>query len=47
MESGQEETMNNYLLVLVGIVMVLCVAAVVLEIAGRIWFWFIDRYSTR
>ena len=38
--------MNNYLLVLAGIVMVLCVAAVVLEIAGRIWFWFVDRYST-
>ena len=38
--------MNNYLLVLAGIVMVLCVAAVVLEIAGRIWFWFIDRHTT-
>ena len=39
--------MNNYLLILAGIVMVLCVAAVVLEIAGRIWYWLIDRYSAR
>ena len=39
--------MNNYLLVLAGIVMVLCVAAVAMELAGRLWWWLIDRYSTR
>ena len=50
MEPGQEETMNylsNYLLVGAGIIAALCVAAVLLDLAGRAWYWIIDRYSTR
>ena len=39
--------LSNYLYVGVGIVVALCVAAVAMELAGRVWFWLIDRYSTR
>jgi len=37
----------NYLYVGAGIVAALCVAAVLLDLAGRAWYWFVDRYSTR
>ena len=47
MEPGQEETMTNYLLVGAGIIIALCVAAVAIDLAGRAWYWIIDRYSTR
>jgi len=39
--------MTNYLLVGAGIIIALCVAAVAVELAGRLWFWIIDRYTTR
>jgi len=45
-----EEDMNylsNYVIVGVLIVAALCVAVVALDLAGRAWYWFVDRYSTR
>ena len=42
-----EDDMSNYLYVGAAIIAALCVAAVVMDIAGRLWFWFIDRYSAR
>ena len=36
-----------YLLVGAAIVAALSVAAVALDLAGRAWYWFVDRHSTR